>query len=130
MSALELLLGPPSARAAEVGVRTLQAHGGIHVHLQEDDTCENVILFSVAERFGPSRQWREEYPHPDHPEASAEMRLDPHDGKVYLVEIWPRHLMDKVSLPAAVQRHAERCAQARYWLQALREELEEEGDEP
>jgi len=114
MSALDCLLGPPSndldAATGTVLVRTLLLPDDVQVHLQENQTDEEIVLFSIPGRVQADwlenrvQPWTSRCSHPAHPQAASVLVVDP-TGEVTLVEVWPRAALDLPTLGRCLADH-------------------------
>jgi len=127
MSAIESLLGPdPGARAGQPArtVRTLLVGTDVLIHLQEDESREEITLYSVpglmqevawlAER---TDAWAHVLPHHAHAQAVCALIVNPGTREVFLSEIWPRAALDQVTFGHELNAHAQRH---RLWQRMLR----------
>jgi hypothetical protein len=115
MSALDCLLGPPpnelDAATGTVLVRTLLLPDDVQVHLQENQTDEEIVLFSIPGRVvadwleNRSQPWTSRCSHPVHPQAASVLVVDPPTGEVTLVEVWPRAALDLPTLGRCLADH-------------------------
>jgi len=118
MSAIESLLGPPPECPEGQTVpapRTLLVGGDVLIHLQEDESREEVTLYSVpgsmqevawlSER---TEVWAHVLPNPAHEEAVCALIVNPATRQVFLADTWPRAALDLVTLGHALNAQAER----------------------
>lgn len=123
-TALAALLGPsPVSAPAEALVRALLVDEDVLIHLHEDPLGLELALSSTPGRVPwplwphtGTRPWWDSQPHPDHPQASSALRLDPDSRALHLIERWPRAALDAVTLCQQLQAHAQRH---RAWRQCL-----------
>ena len=126
MSAIESLLGPyPGAPAdhAVQPIRTLLVGTDVLIHLQEDESREEVTLYSVpgcmqetewlSER---TEAWAHVLPHPAHEHAICVLTVNPGTREVFLSQTWPRAALDQVTFGQELNAHAERH---RLWQRML-----------
>lgn len=126
MSAIESLLGPdPGAHAGQPArtPRTLLVDTDVLIHLQEDESREEVTLYSVpgsmqevAWLSGRTEAWSHVLPHPAQEHAVCALTVDPETREVFLSETWPRAALDQVTLGQELNTHAERH---RLWRRML-----------
>jgi hypothetical protein len=126
MSALESLLGHlPDGQAGPSlhTPRTLLVGSDVLIHLQEDESREEVTLYSVpgsmqevawlSER---TEAWSHVLPHPAQEQAVCALIVNPETREVFLSETWPRAALDQVTLGQQLNAHAERH---RLWRRML-----------
>lgn len=126
MSAIESLLGrlPEGHAGPSVHTpRTLLVGGDVLIHLQEDESREEVILYSVpgsmqevawlSER---TEAWSDALPHPAHEQAVCALIVNPGTREVFLSATWPRAALDQVALGQELNTHAERHRLWRHML--------------
>ncbi|VTU20641.1 type III secretion system chaperone [Variovorax sp. RA8] len=126
MSAIESLLGPdPGAHAGEPArtPRTLLVDTDVLIHLQEDESREEVTLYSVpgsmqevawlSER---TEAWSHVLPHPAQEQSVCTLTVNHETREVFLSETWPRAALDQVTLGEELNTHAERH---RLWRRML-----------
>jgi hypothetical protein len=126
MSAIESLLGPdPGAHAGQPArtPRTLLVGSDVLIHLQEDESREEVTLYSVpgsmqevawlSER---TETWSHVLPHPAQEQAVCALTVNPETREVFLSATWPRAALDQVTLGQELNTHAERH---RLWRRML-----------
>ena len=108
MSALESLLGPLAAGHTGLSVhapRTLLVGSDVLIHIQEDESREEVTLYSVpgsmqevAWLSGRTEAWSHVLPHPAQEQAVCELIVNPETREVFLSATWPRAALDQVTL--------------------------------
>jgi hypothetical protein len=126
MSAIESLLGPdPGVHTGQPArtPRTLLVDTDVLIHLQEDESREEVTLYSVpgsmqevawlSER---TEAWSHVLPHPAQEQAVCALTVNPETREVFLSETWPRAALDLVTLGEQLNTHAERH---RLWQRML-----------
>jgi hypothetical protein len=126
MSAIDSLLGRlPDAQAglSTRTPRTLLVDTDVLIHLQEDESREEVTLYSVpgsmqevawlSER---TEAWSHVLPHPAHEQAVCVLTVNPETREVFLSATWPRAALDQVTLGQELNTHAERH---RLWRRML-----------
>ena len=126
MSAIDSLLGRlPDGPAGPSGhtPRTLLVGSDVLIHLQEDESREEVTLYSVpgsmqevawlSER---TDAWSHVLSHPAHEQAVCALTVNPGTREVFLSETWPRAALDQVTLGQQLNAHAERH---RLWRRML-----------
>lgn len=126
MSAIESLLGPdPGAHAGEPAhtPRTLLVDTDVLIHLQEDESREEVTLYSVPGSMQEvawlsecTDAWSHVLPHPAQEQAVCALTVNPETREVFLSETWPRAALDQVTLGQELNAHAERH---RLWRRML-----------
>jgi hypothetical protein len=127
MSALDALMGPPPAPSLPPNSpRTLLFDGGEKLHLQEDESLENIVLFSspgVLESrdwlAGDAQPWRFMVAHPRYESVLSTLAVDLDSGHVYLGDAWPRATFDCAGFAALLEDH---LARHRAWQLTLSEE--------
>ncbi|MDR6536912.1 hypothetical protein [Variovorax soli] len=137
MSAIESLLGPlpeGNAGASVHAPRTLLVGSDVLIHLQEDESREEVTLYSVpgsmqevawlAER---TEAWVHVLPHPAHEQAACALIVNPATREVFLSDTWPRAALDLVTLGNELNAHAQRH---RLWHCMLQVPDDEGGEGP
>ncbi|KWT92124.1 hypothetical protein APY03_3038 [Variovorax sp. WDL1] len=104
--------------------RTLLVGSDVLIHLQEDESREEVTLYSVpgsmqevAWLSGRIEAWSHVLPHPAHEQAVCALTVDPRTREVFLSETWPRAALDQVTLGQELNSHADRH---RLWRRMLR----------
>ena len=115
MNVLVSLLGPPpEGTSADAWVRTLLVGGDVLLHLHEDPRGEELALSSTPGRVVWSAwprhglvPWWDSRPHPDHADATRALRLDPATRELHLIDRWPRHALDAVTLGQQLGTHAQ-----------------------
>ena len=118
MSAIETLLGPcPGNPYASAGnaPRTLLMEGDVFIHLQEDESREEITFYSVPGSMqevewlsARTEAWSDVLPHPAHEHARCALTVDPATRQVFLSETWPRAAVDVVVLGQLLNEHAAR----------------------
>jgi hypothetical protein len=126
MSAIESLLGHlPDGQAGPSlhTPRTLLVGSDVLIHLQEDESREEVTLYSVPGSMQEAawlsertEAWSHVLPHPAHEQAVCALTLNPATREVFLSETWPRAALDQVTLGQQLNTHAERH---RLWRRML-----------
>ena len=114
MSAIEALLGPcPGNPDASTGntQRTLLMEDDVFIHLQEDESREEVTFYSVPGSMqevewlsARTEAWSDVLPHPAHEQARCALTVDPTTRQVFLSETWPRAAVDLVVLGQLLER--------------------------
>ena len=133
MSALDVLLGPCSpATVPGRCARSISFPNGEQVHLQEDESAEQVIFFSLpgilADRewlAARAQPWRHQLPHPRHPEVQCFVSVDQETAQVYLADVWPRAALHAAEFDAFLEDHRERY---RAWKTFLASPAADEPD--
>lgn len=126
MSAIESLLGPlPGVHAGQPAhaPRTLLVGTDVLIHLQEDESREELTLYSVPgcmQEVGwlseCTEAWSHVLPHPAYEQALCALTVNPSTRQVFLSETWPRAALDQVTLGRELRAHAERH---RLWQRML-----------
>jgi hypothetical protein len=85
------------------------------VHLQEDVTNEEVVLFSIPGKLegaewmaGRTTPWKRIRPSPLCQDGSSVLAVSPDTFEVILIEVWPRAALDSVALGNTLTRHLRR----------------------
>jgi hypothetical protein len=96
---------------------------GEKLHLQEDESLENVVVFSqpgvladtewLTDHSGP---WTSFVAHPRFDAVRSTLAIEPDSGRLYIADAWPRAAFDCGGLAALLEDHLQRH---RAWRQAL-----------
>jgi hypothetical protein len=124
MSALDALLGPsPFSSATPNSPRTLLFDGGEKLHLEEDESLENIVVFSspgILETrewlAGRTTPWTSNMEHPRYAGVVSTLAIDPDSGRVYIGDAWPRAAFDSAGLAGLLEDH---LARHHGWQKAL-----------
>ena len=128
MSAIESLLGrppePPPGQPA-MTPRTLLLHDDVMIHLLEDETREEVTIYSVPGRMQDAawldageQAWTHAVPLGRDTRAVSVLSIAPDTRDVFLADVWPRAALDAVSFIEHLDGHAGRHRRWRETLQA------------
>ena len=130
MSAIDALLGPASGHLA-LNPRTLLVDEDVIVHLQEDESREEVTIYSVpgrmrdAEWLDPGAQpWSHAVPLGSDDRAVSVVTVNAGTRDVFLSDVWPRAALDAATFGTHLSGHARRHRLWRMALQAV------EGSQP
>ncbi|WP_162573795.1 hypothetical protein [Variovorax sp. PBL-H6] len=103
--------------------RTLLVGSDVLIHLQEDESREEVTLYSVPGSMQEvawlsecTEAWSHVLPHPVQKQAVCALTVSPESREVFLSETWPRAALDQVTLGLELNAHAERH---RLWRRML-----------
>ena len=127
MSAIESLLGPapepPPGQSAPTP-RTLLLNDDVMIHLLEDESREEVMIYSVPGRMQQAawldareQAWSHSVPIGSHARAVSILSVAPGTRDVFLADVWPRAALDAVTFSEHLTGHARRHRQ---WRDALR----------
>ena len=92
-------------------VRTLLLPDDVRVHLQENQTDEEIVMFSIPGRVQAdwledrAQPWTSRCIHPAHPQAVSVLVVNAPTGEVTLVEVWPRAALDLSTLSRCLADH-------------------------
>jgi hypothetical protein len=116
MSAIDSLLGPRPGPLPDTAdqPRTLLLDDDVMVHLQEDESREHVVVYSIPGRMEEvdwlmerTEPWCHVLRHPAYADASAMLSADPATRDVFLAEKWPRAVLDRVTFGKVLSQHVE-----------------------
>lgn len=144
MNAIDFLIGPFPAHVQGPPPGqpwVLRREGGVTLHLISDVSDERVMLGSAPGVLGDSSDlgpdpWQHTLPHPRCAEVACTLDVAPETGALRLVDVWPRHAVDRAAFEDLVEDHVRRHHRWRELiasgeLQEMFDEAEqgEEGDE-